>query len=327
MELLDSLARKGFVVVTGKGGVGKSTVSAVLGRRIAGAGRRVLVVEVDPRENLHQLLGAPPSGGEIADVGGGLWLQHLKPRAVVDRVIEERVRIGAVVRRVQASAVYEHFVDGAPGLKELAILEHARRQLDEGRFETVILDAPATGHGVSMLRAPLLVAEVVEGGPFGRIAAGIAELVGDPERSAVAVVTQAEEIPVQEALELRRMMAEQLDRRPDLLVVNGLYPPLPDERRRPGKGAGGGPPGAAAGGALAGAPAELVDLWRRRRAVNLRELARLAAEWPAESGRIELPLLPVARGPELVAALGRCLETGLDGAGGAGPRRRPGGAR
>jgi hypothetical protein len=322
MELLDSLARKGFVVVTGKGGVGKSTVSAVMARRMAATGRRVLVVEVDPRENLHQLLGAPPSGGEIADVGGGLSLQHLKPRSVVDRVIEERVRIGAVVRRVQASAVYEHFVDGAPGLKELAILEHARRQLDEGRFETVILDAPATGHGVSMLRAPLLVAEVVEGGPFGRIAAGIAELVRDPGRSAVAVVTQAEEMPVQEALELRRMMAEELDRRPDLLVVNGLYPPLPDERRRPEDGAGGGPPGAAAG-ELEGLPDELVDLWRRRRAVNLRELERLAAEWPRGTGWIELPLLPVARGPELVAALGRCL--GVRGERGLGPP--PGSAR
>jgi hypothetical protein len=322
MELLDSLARKGFVVVTGKGGVGKSTVSAVLARRMAAAGRRVLVVEVDPRENLHQLLGAPPSGGEIADVGGGLWLQHLKPRAVVDRVIEERLRIGAVVRRVQASAVYEHFVDGAPGLKELAILEHARRQLDEGRFETVILDAPATGHGVSMLRAPLLVAEVVEGGPFGRIAAGIAELVRDPGRSAVAVVTQAEEMPVQEALELRRMMAEELDRRPDLLVVNGLYPPLPDERRRPGKGADGGPPGAAAG-EPEGAPDALVDLWRRRRAVNLRELARLTAEWPRGTAWIELPLLPVTRGPELVAALGRCLGVRSDRA----PEPDPGNVR
>jgi anion-transporting ArsA/GET3 family ATPase len=316
MELLDSLARKGFVVVTGKGGVGKSTVSAVLARRMAAPGRRVLVVEVDPRENLHQLLGAPPSGGEIADVGGGLSLQHLKPRSVVDRVIEERVRIGAVVRRVQASAVYEHFVDGAPGLKELAILEHARRQLDEGRFATVILDAPATGHGVSMLRAPLLVAEVVQGGPFGRIAAGIAELVSDPGRSAVVVVTQAEEMPVQEALELRRMLAEELDRRPDLLVVNGLYPPLPDERRRPG-----------ASGAEAdrgeGVPGALVDLWRRRRAVNLRELARLAAEWPRGTGWIELPLLPVARGPELVAALGSCL--GVRGESGRKPP--PGSAR
>lgn len=295
-----ALAARGFVVVTGKGGVGKSTVSAVLARHLtgdpagSGAGRRVLVVEVDPRENLHQLLGAAPSGGEIVDVGGGLFLQHLRPRAVVDRVIEERIRIGAVVRKVQGSAVYEHFVDGAPGLKELAILEHARRLLDEGRFEVVILDAPATGHGVSMLRAPLLVSEVVEGGPFGRIAADIAALVADPARCAVAVVTQAEEMPVHEALELRRAMAEQLDRQPDLLVVNSLYPALPGE------------------GALVGAPADLVELWRRRRAVNVRELERLEREWPEGAAdpverRIELPLLPVPRGPELVAALGRCL--------------------
>jgi len=295
-----ALARRGFVVVTGKGGVGKSTVSAVLARHLtgaaagAGARRRVLVVEVDPRENLHQLLGAAPSGGEIVDVGGGLSLQHLRPRAVVDRVIEERIRIGAVVRKVQASAVYEHFVDGAPGLKELAILEHARRLLDEDRFDVVILDAPATGHGVSMLRAPLLVSEVVEGGPFGRIAGEIAALVADPERCAVVVVTQAEEMPVQEALELRRAMAEQLGpsgRRPDLLIVNGLYPAVPANQA-----------------ALAGAPAELVELWRRRRAVNVGELERLEREWPEGAAeRIELPLLPLPRGPELVAALGRCL--------------------
>lgn len=293
MERLLEIARKGFVVVTGKGGVGKSTVSAVVARRMAAAGRRTLVVEVDPRENLHQLLGASPSGGEIVDVGGGLSLQHLKPRAVVDRVIEERVRIGTVSRRVQASAVYQHFVDGAPGLKELAILEHARRLLDERRFETVVLDAPATGHGVSMLRAPLVVSDVVAGGPFGRIAGEIARLVTDPGRCAVVVVAQAEEMPVQEALELRRMLAEQLDRRPDLLVVNGLYPELPAEEE------------------LAGAPADLVELWRRRRAMNQRELARLAERWPPEeAGHVHLPLLPVERGPELVAELERCLVGG-----------------
>lgn len=300
-DSIAALARKGFVVVTGKGGVGKSTVSAVLARHLTGSGssggRRVLVVEVDPRETLHQLLGAAPSGGEIVDVGEGLSLQHLRPRAVVDRVIEERIRIGAVVRKVQSSAVYEHFVDGAPGLKELAILEHARRLLDQGRFEVVILDAPATGHGVSMLRAPLLVAEVVEGGPFGRIAGEIAALVADPERCAVAVVTQAEEMPVHEALELRRTMSEQLDRQPDLLLVNSLYPGIPGADE------------------LEGAPADLVDLWRRRRAVNLRELERLEREWPdGAAGRIELPLLPLGRGPELVSALERCLGARAEGA-------------
>lgn len=295
MSVLDLLARKGFVVVTGKGGVGKSTVSAVLARRLASGGRharrdaprRVIVIEVDPRENLHQLLGAPPSGGEVVDVGGGLHLQHLKPRAVVDRVVEERVKIGAVARKVFASPVYQHFVDGAPGLKELAILEHARRLLSERRFEAVVLDAPATGHGVSLLRAPLLVAAAVEDGPFGKIADDIAALVADPERCAVAVVAQAEEMPVEEALQLRRTLDEQLDRRPDLLVVNGLVPDLPEG---------------------AEAPDELLDLWRRRREVNRRELDRLEAGWP--EARVRLPLLPLGRGPELVGALARCLEEG-----------------
>ncbi len=284
---IDRLAARGFLVVTGKGGVGKSTVSAVLGRRMAGRGARTLVIEVDPRENLHHLLGAPPSGGEIVDVGEGLWLQHLKPRAVIDRVIEERVRVGAIARRVLESAVYQHFIDGAPGLKELAILEHARRLLRDREFEVVLLDAPATGHGVSLLRAPGLVAEVVHGGPFGRIATEIAALVADPERSGMVVVTHAEEMPVEEALDLQRLLAEHLDRPADLLVVNALYPPLPE-----GEGAG----------------EEVPELWRRRRAVNVREIDRLAAAWRGD--RLGLPLLPVARGPELVAALGECLAAG-----------------
>lgn len=302
---IDDLARRGFLVVTGKGGVGKSTVTALLGRRLGRGGGGVLVVEVDPRETLHRLLDAPPSGGRIVDVGGGLSLQHLKPRAVVDRVIEERVRIGALTRKVFASPVYQHFVEGAPGLEELAILEHARRLLDEGRFQTVILDAPATGHGVSMLRAPLVVSEVVEGGPFGRIAERIGTLVGDPSRCGVVVVTAAEEMPVQESLDLARTLREELRREPDLLFVNGLYPPLPEE---------GGPPEGEAAAELEGAPPELVDLWRKRRGMNVRELERLRAAWsPSDSSAgepswVELPLLPVGPGPELVAALGEVLD-------------------
>lgn len=282
------LAERGFVVVTGKGGVGKSAVAATLGRAVSAGGRRTLVIEVDPRENLHQLLGTAPSGGEILEAGGGLFIQHLKPRAVVDQVIEERVRLSAVTRRVEASPVYQHFVDGCPGLKEMAVLEHARRLLREHRFETVILDAPATGHGVSLLRAPLVVAEAVGDGPFGRLAADVAELVAEPARCAVVVVTQAEEMPVHEALQLATMLDEQLKREPDLLVVNALYPPLPRD-----------------GDQAPAEPDALMDLWRRRRAVNRRELERLAATWPGPM--VGLPLLPVERGTELVAALERCL--------------------
>lgn len=302
------VGRAGFLVVTGKGGVGKSAVSATLGRAAAragaGSGRRTLVVEVDPRENLHQLLGTSPSAGEILEAGDGLFLQHLKPRAVVDRVIEERVKIGAVVRKVQESSVYQHFVEGCPGLEELAVLEHARRMLAERRFDTVILDAPATGHGVSLLRAPLVVSEAVGEGPFGSIAREIADLVADPARCAVVIVTQAEEMPVEEAQDLARMLDEHLDRRPDLLVVNGLYPPLPTDVRGDHGGEGGEGGEGSGGAAPPDAPLELTDLWRRRRAINRRELRRLAESWVGPM--VGLPLLPIGRGPELVAALAAC---------------------
>jgi anion-transporting ArsA/GET3 family ATPase len=297
---LRQLASLDFLVVTGKGGVGKSTLAATLARAIASDSRRVLVMEVDPRENLHQLLGGPPSGGEILDLGGGLSLQHLKPRVVVDQVIEERVRLGPVVRRLQRSAVYQAFVDGAPGLTELAVLEHARRQTEGERFDLVVLDAPATGHGVSLLQAPSLVAEAVGDGPFGEIAATIAEFAGERSKTGIAVVTQAEEMPVEEALELAGTLRRRLGRPADLLVVNGLHPAAPTEE------------------GASGLPDELVSLWRRRAALEERELARLERRWPEANGAGEdsefdpilLPLLPLDRGPELVNRLVACLEEG-----------------
>ena len=99
------------MVVTGKGGVGKTTVAAALGTALAGAGRRTLVLEVDPRENAHRMLGVPPSGGEIVKVRPRLLLQNLRPRAVLDQLVSEQVRIGPVVRRILSSEVYRHFAE------------------------------------------------------------------------------------------------------------------------------------------------------------------------------------------------------------------------
>jgi|SRR6185295_9856049 len=289
-NLLDVLARRQLLVVTGKGGVGKTVVSATLGRALAAAGQRTLVVEVDPRENLHQMTGTSPSGGAIVPAEPRLWVQNLKPRQVLDQIVREQLRLELLTRRVLESPVYQQFVTGAPGLKELAILGHALRLLrglgEPGapELDTVVLDAPATGHGVSLLAAPSLVAEVITSGPFARMAGELAALIADSERCGVVVVTQAEEMPVEEALELREALRQRVHRDPELLVVNGLYPPAPP---------------ASAG------ESELVSLWRRRRQLNERELARLRESWPGP--RAELPQLPIDRGPALLARLGRCL--------------------
>lgn len=286
MDLAQRLGRQELVVVTGKGGVGKTTLSLALGSLLAEHGRRVVVLETDPRESLHQLADTAPSGGEIVRAGPRLWIQNVQPRSVLEELVHERVRIAALARRIVASPIFENFAAGAPGLKELAVLVHARR-LASGRRrrgDVVVLDAPATGHGVSLLAAPQLVTEVIAQGPVGEMAQELAALIADAERCAVVIVTLAEEMAVQEAIELIALLRQRVARRADLVAVNGLYPPLPD------------PPPAAPPGA-AGA----MELWAARRAANERELARLGAAW--KGTRVELPLVPIERGPALVAAL------------------------
>lgn len=289
-SILTRLASRELIVVTGKGGVGKSAVSAALGGLLASTGRQTLILEIDPRENVHQMLAAPPSGGEIVRVAENLYLQHLQPRTVLDQLVRERVRVDFLTKRVLESPVYNHFSEGAPGLKELAVLGHSLL-LVQGRvpgappIEVVIVDAPATGHGVALLRAPRLVSEVIRQGPVARMTKEVAELVASPQRCGVVVVTLAEEMPVTEALELRADLQSTVQREPDLLVANGVYPPLP-----PSEGE-----ATAAEGAR--------RLWYRRRQLNDTELERLDRHWSGP--QVEVPFFPLDRGPELVSAIER----------------------
>lgn len=292
MDLIEQLSRRQLLVVTGKGGVGKTVVAATLGRALAAHGRRTLVLEVDPRENLHQMMGTPPSGGAVVPAEPRLWVQNLKPRQVLDQVVRDQLKLELLTRRVLDSPIYQQFAIGAPGLKEVAILGHAYRMLhgigDPGlpEIDTVVLDAPATGHGVALLAAPMLVTDVITNGPFARMAGDLAKLVSDPERCGIVIVTQAEEMPVEEALELRTALRDKVRRDPELLVVNGLYPPVPPEDPQAREN-------------------ELVSLWRKRRHLNDKELVRLRQSWPGP--RVELPQLPLDRGPALLGILGRCL--------------------
>jgi anion-transporting ArsA/GET3 family ATPase len=289
--MLDRLATLQLIVVTGKGGVGKTTVSAVLGKRLAARGRRVLLFEVDPRENLHQLLDVPPSAGKLVEVEPRLYLQHLDAREALDDVVREKLKVGALVNKVLSSPIHHHFTEGAPGLKETAVFGRAYRLLG-GRTprgvptpDVVILDAPASGHGLSWLTAPRLISEVIRSGPVGHMAAEITAFTRDADRFGIVAVTIAEEMPVQECLELLDGLSTSMSRKPDGIVVNALYPPFMEDLSRGD---------------------EADNLWRHRRAVNERELARLAATWPGPT--VELPLLPVDPGPQLVGILGRHME-------------------
>jgi anion-transporting ArsA/GET3 family ATPase len=297
MGVLNRLDRLQLLVVTGKGGVGKSTVSAALGAHLANRGRKVLLIEVDPRENLHQLLDTPPSGGEIVEAASNLWLQHLDPRELLDDLVKEKLKVGALVRKVLSSPIHLHFTEGAPGLKQTAVFGRALRMVEgHGPKElrqpdVVVLDAPASGHGIAWMAAPQLVSEVISSGPIGSMAAEIASFLADRQRFGSIVVTTAEEMPVQEAIELLQAMATRLDRRPELVVVNAVYPPAPKPRSKDD---------------------QPTRLWIRRRQVNELELARLRFDWDGPTA--EIPLEPIDAGPVLVGVVGEHLAESLEGA-------------
>lgn len=288
MKLLDALAERQLVVVTGKGGVGKTTLAAAIGRLLAAGGRKTLLLEIDPRESLHQLLGTEPSGGHILKAGERLAAQNLQPRVVMEGLVREKVPIAALAKKIVASQVFQHFVEGAPGLKEMAVLGYALRMV-EGAYrhkaEVVVLDAPATGHGASMLAAPLMLADAIGGGQLGDMAKELAAFIADPKRCGVVLATLAEEMPVQEAIELVALLRERMGRPPELVIANALYPPFPRE----------------ASGEGGKDPADILGLWRQRRAVNERELRRLRGSWKGLLA--ELPLVPLERGPALLAVL------------------------
>jgi anion-transporting ArsA/GET3 family ATPase len=293
MDVLRRLEKLELVVVTGKGGVGKSVVTAALGRLLATRRRKVLLFEVDPRENLHQLLDTEPSGGEIVKASPGLFLQHIEPRELIDDLVREKLKIKMLVNRVLASPVHRHFTEGAPGLKECAVFGRALRMVEGHgppalrKPDVVILDAPATGHGVSWLAAPQLVADVVTSGPIGHMAELISAFLADPKRFGVVVVTTAEEMPVDESAELIDALRNRFDRQPEAVVANALYPEIGDDE--------------------ADDPA--AALWRDRRAINLTQLERLDEFWVGPLA--EIPLLPVDPGPALVGAVARQLSEQL----------------
>ncbi len=294
MNVISRLEKLQLVVVTGKGGVGKSVVTASLGKLLAARGRKVLLFEVDPRENLHKLLDTQPSGGEIINASPRLYLQHIEPRELIDDLVREKLKVKMLANRVLASPVHRHFTEGAPGLKESAVFGRALRMVEGHgpralrRPDLVILDAPATGHGVSWLAAPQLVADVVRSGPIGHMAELIATFLGDRSKCGVVVVTTAEEMPVEESLELIDALDERFDREPEAVIANALYP-VADNNDSDDDPA--------------------TALWRDRRAINVTQLERLDAAWAGPLA--EIPLMPMDPGPALVGAIARQIEAQL----------------
>ena len=228
--LLDSLLSRRLVVLTGKGGVGKSVVGAALALAARGRGKRVLLVEVAAPLEASGRLGGPPSRGREIEALPGLFTLNLDPQTVMDEYVRHMVKLDLVARRVLASPIYHRFFAAAPGLKELMVLgkimvlEEAHRRLSrEPLWDLVVVDAPATGHGLAYLKVPLAASLAVPVGPIGHNARRILGMLRDAERTALVVVAAPEEMAAVEAAELYRASRDDVGVEPQLVVLNGCH--------------------------------------------------------------------------------------------------------
>jgi anion-transporting ArsA/GET3 family ATPase len=228
--LFDSLLSRRLVVLTGKGGVGKSVVGAALALAARARGKRTLLVEVAAPLEAARRLGGPPSRGRETEARPGLFTLNLDPQTVMDEYVRHIVKLDLVARRILASPIYHRFFAAAPGLKELMVLgkvmvlEEARRRLSrEPLYDLIVLDAPATGHGLAYLKVPLAASAAIPVGPVGHNALRILRLLRDPARTALVVVAAPEEMAVVEAVELHRAARDEVGIAPLAVVLNGCH--------------------------------------------------------------------------------------------------------
>jgi hypothetical protein len=247
---MTGLLDRRLLVFLGKGGVGKTTLTAATGRLLAARGRRVLLCEVNERSEpladpsadraagsharLPPALGIPPVPPEITEVQPNLFLCNIQPDAALHEYVLLKLKFERAVKKLLDNRPVRSFLRMIPSLSEVVmlgkLLHHVREQRAGGfRFDVVLLDAPATGHGVSLLGVPRALLRSLPAGPMRADLEWMQALLVDPAVTAVQLVTLAEELPVSETLELNSTLRDQLALPRGFCFANGVWPSRFDE--------------------------------------------------------------------------------------------------
>ncbi len=313
MDLERFCAASRVVIVAGKGGVGKTTVTAALASAAAAAGMSVLIVEVEGKSGLAACFGEAPLTYEDAELRPGLRARTLTPDdALLEYLDDHGMR--RISRRLSRSGALDVISTAVPGMRDILVLGKVKQLERAGVADLIVLDAPAAGHAVSFLLSARGLLDAVKVGPVNRQAADVVELLTDPERCRVMLVTLPEETPVNELVETAYAIEDRAGVALGPVVVNACMPVLTGLRSDPtlarsallgaGDGTGGVSPGLAT--ALADAESFRAGIQER----EARQCARLAERLPLP--QLRLPYLFTSElGPLELDNLATALAAGI----------------
>jgi anion-transporting ArsA/GET3 family ATPase len=225
------LLDKRLIFVTGKGGVGKTTVSAALGLVAARRGLRVVICEVAAQERITAAFGVTPTGFTEKEIEAGLSAFSANPDGAVREWLRYQLHSRTLAGVLGGSRIFQYLAAAAPGLAEMVTIgklwelaQLERKTPGATPYDLVIVDAPATGPGLALLGAPRTYREIARVGPIHRQASIVDAFVRDPTSTAVVAVALPEEMPVSETIDLERRLGDELGMGLERVLVNAVLP-------------------------------------------------------------------------------------------------------
>ncbi|MGE0877112.1 MAG: ArsA-related P-loop ATPase [Acidimicrobiia bacterium] len=229
MDPVQFFAASRLVIVAGKGGVGKTTVTGALALAAARAGLSCLIVEVEGKSMLASQFGAPDFGYDevtlCADQPGTVRARRITPDAALGEYLEDH-GLKRISNRLIRTGALDVVATAAPGVEDILVLGKVKQLERSGTADVVIVDAPAAGHAIAFLQSARGLLDAVTVGPIRTQAADVTELLTDRSRCSVVLVTLPEETPVNELAETAYELEDRVGVGLGPVVVNGIYPQL-----------------------------------------------------------------------------------------------------